>query len=176
MMIKLKAPANATSVSLEGHTIEVAADGSVTVDERDAHVLCTTHGFSRWGEPKVVDRRAELLGKISALSSDDLEALLALAEAGATLDTASVTVEQIDAMKRPDLFAFLRAKNVQAATPITNEKLRELARAALAPATPPAAAPPAAPAAVTAPAGAVDQTNAAAQGAAEDAAQASTAG
>ncbi len=53
-------------------------------------------------------------------------------DGASALDPAAVTEAAIDAMTRPELFAFLKLKGTPAVPPITNEALRDKARAALA--------------------------------------------
>lgn len=50
---------------------------------------------------------------------------------GATFDAARVTLADLDDLKRPQLFAVLRRHGVPAIPPISNDALREKARAAL---------------------------------------------
>ncbi|MFH6786313.1 MULTISPECIES: hypothetical protein [Methylobacterium] len=154
-MITMRAPEGLTGFTHQGFPVEIR-DGVAQVDPRFRGEF-EMHGFRAEdtglplpapGEPapqRPLDLRKQVLiglfaDRLDAMTDDELDAMLADARAaqqreqdGApVLDPAAVTEAAIDAMSRPELFAFLKLKGVPAVPPITNEALREKARAALA--------------------------------------------
>lgn len=153
-MIKMRAPEGVTAFSHQGYPVEIDGDGAAHVDARHRTDL-EAHGFVPWDRPApeggaaVVaplspdPRRARLIAlfadRIAGMSDDEIVAMEANAEAqirmeredADRLDPKTVTVEDIDAMKRHELFAFLRKAGIPAVPPIENEALRVKARAAL---------------------------------------------
>lgn len=100
-VMKLRAPAGCASICHDGQIIVVEADGTIDVTKTIAAAL-TAHGFVPCDEASRMP-----------------------AEAAATKEV------DIDALKRNDLFAFLRARGIKVALPITNKALRAAARKAL---------------------------------------------
>lgn len=155
-MITMRAPTGMTGFTHQGFPVEIR-DGVALVDPRFRGEF-ETHGFRAEGEAgpalpaagespplRPLDlRKQALIGlfsdRLDAMTDDELDAMLADARAAqqreqdgaSALDPAAVTEAAIDAMTRPELFAFLKLKSVPAVPPITNEALREKARAALA--------------------------------------------
>jgi hypothetical protein len=103
--MKLRAPDGCTSVSHDGRTYSVAADGSLEVEDPIAAALAA-HGFAPWRNE---DRVAS----------------------GVKVDGKSIAAPDIDSLNRPALFALLREKGVRVALPISNAELRAAARRAL---------------------------------------------
>jgi hypothetical protein len=149
-MITMRAPEGLTGFTHQGFPVEIR-DGVARVDPRFRGEF-EAHGFRAEDEAgpapapvRPLDLRKQVLiglfsDRLDAMTDDELDAMLADARAAqqreqdgaSNLDPAAVTEATIDAMTRPELFAFLKLKNVPAVPPITNEALREKARAALA--------------------------------------------
>jgi len=151
-MIRMRAPEGLTGFSHQGHAIDVGEDGAVLVDPRHRLDL-EAHGFSPWDAPAVsaslgpLDAdRARLIAlfteTVAAMPDDEVVRMIADAdlrrrleqEEAERIDPAQVTVEDIELMKRHELFAFLRKRGIRVVPPVDNETLRANARAALAPA------------------------------------------
>ncbi|AWB20835.1 hypothetical protein DA075_07845 [Methylobacterium currus] len=148
-MITMRAPEGLTGFTHQGFPVEIR-DGVARVDPRFRPDF-EAHGFLAEDEAgpapapaRPLDLRKQVLiglfsDRLDAMTDDELDAMLAEARAAqqreqdgaSNLDPAAVTPEAIDAMTRPELFAFLKLKGVPAVPPITNEVLREKARAAL---------------------------------------------
>ncbi|MDH2310346.1 hypothetical protein [Methylobacterium brachiatum] len=153
-MIRMRAPEGLTGFSHQGHAIDVGEDGAVLVDPRHRLDL-EAHGFSPWDAPTVAAvsaslgpldaDRARLVAlfteTVAAIPDDEVSRMIADAdlrrslelEEAERIDPATVTVEDIELMKRHELFAFLRKRGIRVVPPVDNETLRANARAALAP-------------------------------------------
>ena len=114
--MKLKAPIGCHAVSHRGRSIAMAEDGTIDADD-EAALVFIAHGFrpiengedkqavrSKADEPS---RNAQTMSRSPVDESRDIEAL-----------------------SRKELFAFLKAKGVPVALPITNNELRAAARGA----------------------------------------------
>jgi hypothetical protein len=151
--MKLRVPDDCGAVSHRGHSLQIGADRSIEVDDDDWEILLT-HRFRPWsGGPAVADlpplSRDELVKQVMNPTLRTLQASAAehvrakpLApeetllpcdgKIGARSKAPSdVGIEAISELKRPELFALLRSKSVSVSLPVTNEKLRALARRAL---------------------------------------------
>jgi hypothetical protein len=100
--MKLRAPHGCASICHDGKIFIVEADGGIEVSKAMAAPLAA-HGFTPWEE------KSE----------------------GASPELAAGTADDIDALNRRELFAFLRERGVRVRLPITNDALRAAARAAL---------------------------------------------
>jgi hypothetical protein len=150
--MKLRAPDGCTSVSHDGRSYCVEADGSLEVEESVAAAL-TAHGFAPWRNEAPRDvadmTRDELIMRVmdmtlQTLKASETEALrnrLRAVEAkdlpderagsGVKVDPDAIA-ENIESLNRPALFALLREKGVRVALPISNVELRAAARRAAA--------------------------------------------
>lgn len=138
---KLRAPESFAGLTIEGRGVDIAKDGSYHADHRDIATL-RAHGFTDWHdhpgaggdiatmtksqliEAMIAKGRAELEKmdverlreglRDAPLAEDDHEPSAAdLAAADAKLkESAPVTEDQVATMTRPELFAFLKARNV----------------------------------------------------------------
>lgn len=152
-MIKLRAP-EGRAVSLEGRPVDIADDGSVTAHPRDVETL-RSHGFIDWQDhpaqggdietmtreqliEATVRRTREEAGKLDTdklrdhlrgapVEDQRMPTAEEIEEAGTRVDPDAVTEERIAIMKRPELFAYLKAKSVSAPPPISNDTLRGIA-------------------------------------------------
>lgn len=151
--MKLRVPKGCGAVSHRGQQLEIAADGSIKVDDGD-WVIFSTHGFRPWTEPPpasadfaamtrdelVMQAMNTTLKTLKGIGTEDIRArLLAVEDAVLPFETenaptskaaSDVDVETISTLNRHELFAFLRAKGVSVSLPITNEELRAMARRA----------------------------------------------
>lgn len=133
-MAKLRAPEGVTSINHGGITLKVGPDGSLD----GPHDALAPHGFTLWDAPnRDFDglSRAEIVAHLQTLSTPDLASLLAEASAKTRKNaekeadvSGNPTPEQIDAMSRNDMFAYLKQRGVAVSLPVTNEELREIAR------------------------------------------------
>ena len=137
---KLRAPEGFGALSIEGRSIEVANDGSLHADHRDIATL-RAHGFTDWHDhpgaggdietmtkPQLIEAMiAKGRGELEKMDAERLREGLRggpleeehepsaadLAEAHAKLKSgAPITEERVATMTRPELFAFLRSRNV----------------------------------------------------------------
>lgn len=147
MLVKLRAPLGASSLSVNGRTLNVDYDGSVEVSELEAIDL-RSHGFVDWDGPpqESTDLDAlsyeQLVGLAVAKAREHIESLdhAALLSSlkqdlddknAAAIDAVQLPDEMSDkrimGMNRIELFAYLKANGVSAPPPIGNERLREIA-------------------------------------------------
>lgn len=109
-MVKLRAPDGISSIVHNGTEIPVANDRSVEVDSHSAQVL-KTHGFRAWASRCSTGSTDAVNVPDSPQSSDERE-------------------RDLSTLKRPALFAYLRAKGISVSLPVTNDELRAMARRA----------------------------------------------
>ena len=131
--MKLRVPEGCRAASHAGRAIEIAEDGSVEMED-DARNVFILHGFIPWdGEETpnlapmtrdelVTEAMKMTMKTVEAISTEDIRTRLAVAD---------IEIEDISALSRRELFAFLRAKGVSLSLPVTNEALRAAARHAL---------------------------------------------
>ena len=153
-MIKMRAPENMSGFTHQGFPVEIAEDGSAHIDRRHRLDL-EAHGFRLWDAPQgtaaaderrpLDERRARLVAlfteTVAGMSDEEVGRMLADAderqrieqEDAERVDPDAVTADDIDQMKRHELFAFLRKRNVRVVPPVDNDTLRTRARGALAP-------------------------------------------
>jgi hypothetical protein len=151
--MKLRAPNGFSAMSHGGVDIKPDREGYVEVSPEVAKVL-ESHGFrpdnvvintAGLSRPELVKHIQDWhQTKLDAMTTEELSKLLDSVQAPAIeaarqeepaasepppagFDPATVSDEEIDALNRPELFAYLKLKGVVAAPPITNEKLREIA-------------------------------------------------
>lgn len=108
--MKLKAPHGCYAASHEGHSIPIAIDRTIDVDEQTALVFIA-HGFR-----PLMDRGAT--PSIGSLPP------------GSESITLSVGLDDIEGLNRRALFAYLRKLGVSVSLPITKKELRAAARRA----------------------------------------------
>jgi hypothetical protein len=114
--MKLKAPNGCHAVSHGGRSIAMAEEGTIDADD-EAALVFIAHGFRpiENGEDKQAvrskadesSRNAQTMSRSPVAESRDIEAL-----------------------SRKELFAFLKAKGIPVALPVTNLELRAAARRA----------------------------------------------
>lgn len=157
MTVKLRAPDGTTSLSFEGVEYPVAADGGISVPSDEIAKAAASHGFRPWndGAPIVVIEamtRSQLISyvmkrtleTIERMSTEDIRERVLMVDpkdiqlpgehegAGVEVKAEGVTADDIAAMNRPQLFAFLKAHGIAVAPPVRNDELRAIARDALA--------------------------------------------
>jgi hypothetical protein len=145
-MVKLRAPDNISSIVHDGVEVPIGDDRSVDADENTAEVF-KVHGFRPWdrGEnavpidavPHFSHMVLDLLKRprrpLDVRPAGILQASLPIPAQGAVIpptETCGEHEQDISSLNRRALFAFLRAKGVPVALPITNEELRAAARRA----------------------------------------------
>jgi nucleoid-associated protein YgaU len=124
-MIRLKAPAGASSFSHDGHEAPIPADGIVEVPEHVGAVLLS-HGFTPH------DAKAERLGEggdaLAREAIDNLDGRVRKLEGGlAEFDKEGRLVgglaEKVDALDRKGLFRALKMMGVAASATLKTEEL-----------------------------------------------------
>ncbi|MGF3025552.1 hypothetical protein ACQVP2_22340 [Methylobacterium aquaticum] len=159
-MIRMRAPEGLTGFTHQGYQVEIS-DGIAHVDPRFRGDF-EAHGFRADDEasaapPATIDLRRRALidayaRHLDTLPDAEIDGMLeemrrAAAPAGAStaeddegdgedlpggFDPLAVTVADLPGLKRPQLFAVLKARSIPAVPPISNDTLREKARTALA--------------------------------------------
>jgi hypothetical protein len=148
--MKLRVSEGCCAVSHAGQPIEIADDGSVEVKD-DARNVLISHGFIPWEDERKTPNlpamtREQLITQaidmtmktIETIGDEDIRARLVVAEAstppdereddGASVVVSDIGIEDMPVLRRRELFAFLKAKGVTVALPVTNEELRAAAR------------------------------------------------
>jgi hypothetical protein len=114
--MKLRAPAGCYAASHGGLAVSIAEDGTIDVDDKVALVFIA-HGF----------RKAE--------ASHGTEATKSKSGKAGNLPSAKPVIQEIGdevgALSRKELFAFLRAKGISISLPVTNAELRAAVRQSL---------------------------------------------
>jgi hypothetical protein len=131
-----------------GRVIEIAKDGSVEVEDT-FQVVFFTHGFKPWESPESAPfpmgmRCGEFAAQAMDIAVETMPVIdpnctiVAPVEApmpangsvdtGASASTSNVGADDISALSRRALFAFLREKGISVSLPISNEELRAVAR------------------------------------------------
>ena len=157
MSVKLRAPDGMSAINHGGIEYVVDDTGALIVPHEGIAAELAPHGLRPWndgGDSVKVEAmtRSQLLAEVvkrtlltvEKMPTEDIRERLLTTNpedvklpveheaSGVKVDPASVTAESIDALNRPELFAFLKAKGVAVAPPITNDQLRAYAREALA--------------------------------------------
>jgi hypothetical protein len=146
--MKLRAPVGCCAASYAGRVIEIAEDGSVEVED-NFEVVFFTHGFKPWESPDSTPfPTGKRCGEFAARAMDiametvpvtdpnctsvaPVEAPMpadGCVDTGTSTSTSDMGVDDISALSRRALFAFLREKGISVSLPITNEELRAAAR------------------------------------------------
>lgn len=146
-MVKLRAPDNILSIVHDGVEVPIGDDRSVDADENTAEVF-KVHGFRPWDRGEnavpidavphsqtVLDLLKRPRRTLDIIPAEILQASLPIPNPDTVIspdDTKTVSEHEqdISSLNRRALFAFLRAKGVPVALPITNEELRAAARRA----------------------------------------------
>lgn len=151
--MKLRVPEGCRCISHQGRLLEIAEDGSIEVEE-DAWMILSSHGVRPWSEPTafadcaaaISDAGATqvirpILKMLCAIGADDCAKELSEVEDAVLASesqapewpdaTSGVDIQDISALNRNQLFAFLKSKGISTSLPVTNDKLRKMARRAL---------------------------------------------
>ncbi len=146
-MVKLRAPDGILSIVHDGVDVPIGDDRSVDADENTAEVF-KVHGFRPWGRGEnavaidavphshmFLDLLKRPRRPFDVLPAEILQASLPIPAQVAVIppdaaETGGEHEQNISGLNRRALFAFLRAKGVPVALPITNEELRAAARRA----------------------------------------------
>jgi hypothetical protein len=115
--MKLRAPAGCHAASHGGLAVSIAEDGTIDVDDKVALVFIA-HGFRKAEVSHGTEATKSKSGKAGSLPS----AKPVIQEIGS---------DEVGALSRKELFAFLRAKGISISLPATNTELRAAVRQSL---------------------------------------------
>lgn len=144
-MVKLRAPEGILSIVHDGVEVPIGNDRSVDADENTAEVF-KVHGFRPWSHGEdavqidavprshvVLDLLKRSRRPLDECPAEILQGSLPISAQGGVIPRAETCGKQeqdISSLNRRELFAFLKAKGVSVALPITNEELRAASRRA----------------------------------------------
>jgi hypothetical protein len=151
--IKLRAPANSGGATHAGVSYLPDHEGAIYVDHHHIARELAPHGFSLWDDTPptaavpnmdrsqlVAEVVRRTVNKLEKLGTEEIRAYLMGEYPDDTKlppeeDAAGVegkpraSAEEIEAMNRVQLFAYLKARKVKVVPPIDNEQLRKIAHA-----------------------------------------------
>lgn len=148
--MKLRVPDDCGAISHLGRSIDIAEDQSIEVDDDEVGAFLA-HGLRPWTDwrdaPEVGQMtREELIAAaldatskaLQTMGTEDIRAKLTASEASRppaedVVDSmpADADAGMVATLNRQGLFAFLRARSVSVALPVTNATLRALALQAI---------------------------------------------
>jgi hypothetical protein len=136
-----KAPLNFGGMNFRGKIVTMLENGVADLSEfaeHEIHALVgdlASHGFTPIelpapSKPSAPPATAPKEDAGGAQTGDQGDEANQAPQEEAGFDAAAASAEDIDAMNRNELFAYLKARGVAVQLPIKNDKLRELAHAA----------------------------------------------
>ena len=129
--MKLRAPPNASGpLAHNGMTFEVSDQGCLDVPDESIGALLA-HGCRPWPQAESNASDSCSQSGTHSLQTSETPASNEAEPQTPQGDLATIGANEIEAMNRPALFAFLRARAIVVSLPITNNDLRALARGCL---------------------------------------------